>query len=142
MQVIFMAFKHYGTLEENEIDSKNIFVKNSNIGNSISTDYLTKLTTTPTDNVELDFTSPYNVRKTMLKVCNRNLGIKYTISSTKDMIKSFLYYNKRNQPLFVVLCKGWKELDIALKFHKRLSKCQTNQELKDLTDKYNAIITF
>lgn len=137
-----MAFKHYGTFEENEIDSKDIFVKNSKIGNSISADYLTKLTTAPTDNVELDFTSPYNVRKTMLKVCNRNLGIKYTISSTKDMIKSFLYYNKSNQPIFIVLCKGWKELDIALKFHKKLSKCQTNQDLKDLTDKYNSIITF
>ncbi len=117
------------------------FARNTDIGFFNATDYSTKLTTTDTDKVDFEIINTNVPRKTMLKVCNKTFDIRYTISATKDTIKAFLYF-KGKQRLFSVLCKGWRELDIALKFHKKLSKCKTKNELKELVDKYKSIITF
>lgn len=119
------------------------FVRNTDIGFFNATDYSTKLTTTNTDidNVDFGIVNTNVPRKTMLKVCNKTFDIRYTISATKDSVKSFLYF-KGKQRLFSILCKGWRELDMAFKFHKKLSKCKTKDQLKELIDSSKNIITF
>lgn len=126
-------FKNYGVNEDNT----NVFTRNSNIGNAIDNND----NNDNTDNISIEWVDKYKVRKTMLKVCNKSLNIKYTMSATKDTIKSFLYY-KDNVCLFIIQCKGYRELDQALKFHKKLSKCKTKQELRELLNANAKLISF
>ena len=126
-------FKKY----EIEEDKPNAFVRNTNVGNAIDNND----NNDNNDNISIEWVDKYKVRKTMLKVCNKTLNIKYTMSATKDTIKSFLYF-KDNVCLFVIQCKGYRELDQALKFHKKLAKCKTKQELKELLNANAKLMSF
>lgn len=129
----FGIFKIYGIEED-----LSPFVRNTSISNNVN--YQTPIDT-DIDKADFEIVNANVPRKTMLKVCNKTFDIRYTISATEDTIKAFLYF-KDKQRLFSVLCKGWRELDMAFKFHKKLSKCKTKDQLKELIDSSKNIITF
>lgn len=105
--------------------------KNSNFQNKELEKYESKLNSSSVDTpINDDYFNKWHFRKSMLKVCNARLNIKYTISGTKDMIKMFLYYV--NNASFYMLCKDWKDLSRALKIHKQLCACPNKDSLKRL----------
>ena len=121
-------FKTYGVEED-----KNLFVRNSNCKEPLTP-------TQPKVAEDFELVVPYRVRKTMLKVCNSKLNIKYTISANENTIKSFIYYIGGCLS-YVVLCKGYKELKIALDIHKKISKCQSLIQVEKLMSIHSDMVS-
>lgn len=73
-------------------------------------------------------------RLTSLKMCNRRLGIEYTMSLGQDSIKSYMYYyNKRL--VLIVWCKTWKDMKEAIWLYGQIQIATTMEQVKELVNK-------